>query len=58
MGKGEHPELVHTLPSSGLKRALYWMSIGACRRCGSTRFWRSPGGQVLCGYCYPKPKGA
>lgn len=58
MGKGDHLNVVHAcsreLGNIGWQQESYWRSIGACHRCGSTRFWESPGG-VLCAVCYPPP---
>ena len=56
MGKGEHMSIVlecsQRLGNRGNELFFYWRSIGACTRCGSTKFWRSPGG-VLCSVCHP-----
>jgi len=58
MGRGEHlaivQDCIRRLGSRGGENAVYWKAIGACTRCGSTRFWRTPGG-VLCKVCYPPP---
>jgi len=58
MGKGDHMEVVSAcareLGDAGIKQVIHWKKIGACHRCGSTRFRKTPGG-VKCSVCYPPP---